>query len=86
MIFFHAATGGFYFQAVHRRQLTLTDGPIARHRDELDLGKITTLNQAQLLELTLYRASLRDWPASAAFPDLGARPEPPLWLEPLITP
>lgn len=68
------------------RQLTLTDGPIARHRDELDLGKITTLNQAQLLELTLYRASLRDWPASAAFPDLGARPEPPLWLEPLITP
>ncbi|HBP0318427.1 hypothetical protein [Pseudomonas aeruginosa] len=146
MIFFHAATGGFYSKDVHGdrmpidarmypleeaeylallvaqsegkqivadaagrpfcidppapaeevlahreriwrdRQLTLTDGPIARHRDELDLGKITTLNQAQLLELTLYRASLRDWPASAAFPDLGARPEPPLWLEPLITP
>ncbi|MEW4386553.1 tail fiber assembly protein [Pseudomonas paraeruginosa] len=68
------------------RQLALTDGPIARHRDELDLGKATTLDQERLRELTLYRASLRDWPASAAFPALRARPEPPQWLEPLITP
>ncbi|MGV8604473.1 phage tail protein, partial [Pseudomonas aeruginosa] len=68
------------------RTRTLTDGPTARHREERDLGKSTTLNQAQPLELTLYRASLRHGPASAALPDLGARPEPPLWLEPLITP
>ncbi|VFT24530.1 phage tail protein [Pseudomonas aeruginosa] len=68
------------------RQLQLTDGPIARHRDEQDLGKTTTLSQEQLRELTLYRATLRDWPVAAKFPDLNARPEPPAWLEPLITP
>ncbi len=146
MIFFHAATGGFYSKEIHGsrmpledemhpledaeyqallraqsegkrivtdhtgrpicvdppapakdilvqreriwrdRQLQLTDGPLARHRDEHDLGKTTTLSQEQLRELTLYRAVLRDWPIAAEFPDLNARPEPPAWLQSLITP
>lgn len=55
-------------------QLLETDGPVARHRDELELGDKTTLSSAQYEALQDYRRSLRDWPASTAFPAIAQRP------------
>ncbi|HCE5723717.1 tail fiber assembly protein [Pseudomonas aeruginosa] len=61
-------------------QLAQTDGMVARHRDERDLGNDTTLKPEQFVEVMNYRAALRNWPDDPAFPDPASRPEPPAWL------
>ncbi|MCU1750433.1 phage tail assembly chaperone [Pseudomonas sp. 6D_7.1_Bac1] len=55
-------------------ELFLTDGVIARHRDELEAGIATTLSAAEYENLQTYRRNLRNWPAAEAFPELTARP------------
>ncbi|HCE6032035.1 TPA: tail fiber assembly protein [Pseudomonas aeruginosa] len=61
-------------------QLIVTDGLVARHRDERDLGSDTTLKPEQFVEVMNYRAALRNWPDNPAFPDPASRPKPPAWL------
>lgn len=51
-----------------------------RHRDEIDLGKATTLDNDQFAELLTYMQDLRDWPESQSFPDTSGRPVPPAWI------
>jgi len=51
-----------------------------RHRDEQDLGRATTLSEAQFAELLDYLQKLRDWPQAEAFPDSTQRPTPPDWI------
>ncbi|URM27963.1 phage tail assembly chaperone [Pseudomonas frederiksbergensis] len=48
-----------------------------RHRDEQELGRVTTLTVKQHLELLEYRQALRDWPTAESFPAIAARPEVP---------
>ena len=62
-------------------QLSLTDGVVTRHRDELEDGSETTLSTAQYAELQTYRRDLRGWPESGEFPLKEHRPVPPSWLE-----
>ncbi|PWB34617.1 phage tail protein [Pseudomonas sp. SDI] len=57
-----------------------TDRSVARHRDEIDLGAISSLTIVQFGELLGYRQALREWPLSAAFPDASKRPVAPVWL------
>lgn len=52
-----------------------------RHRDQLDQAGDTTLTSEQFSALLIYLQALRDWPQSNAFPDLSARPVPPIFLE-----
>ncbi|WLH11671.1 phage tail assembly chaperone [Pseudomonas hefeiensis] len=52
-----------------------------RHRDEQDLGRTTTLNNEQFVDLLDYLQKLRDWPQSELFPDTGLRPIPPSWID-----
>lgn len=52
-----------------------------RHRDELDLGRPTTLSNEQFSELLDYLQKLRDWPQAEAFPDLQYRPQTPNWID-----
>ncbi|MEG6637248.1 phage tail protein [Pseudomonas aeruginosa] len=62
-------------------QLIVTDGLVARHRDERELGKLaTSLSSEQFREVMSYREALRNWPDDPAFPDPASRPEPPAWL------
>lgn len=51
-----------------------------RHRDEVDLGRDTTLAQVQFGELLLYLQALRDWPQSNHFPESEHRPMAPPWI------
>ncbi len=51
-----------------------------RHRDELDLGRPTTLSNEQFAELLAYLQALRDWPQTEAFPDATYRPIAPAWI------
>ncbi|SPO68236.1 phage tail assembly chaperone [Pseudomonas sp. JV241A] len=60
-------------------QLTETDGLVARHRDELEIGE-TTLDIVQYQAVQMYRKALRDWPQTEHFPDSEHRPTPPTWL------
>ncbi|WP_053147583.1 hypothetical protein [Pseudomonas sp. P97.38] len=62
------------------RQLLLTDGAVARHRDELEDGVETTLSSDQYIELQTYRRALRNWPATGEFPQTDHRPAAPDWL------
>ncbi|MBA6065927.1 phage tail protein [Pseudomonas mosselii] len=55
-------------------QLLRTDAAVTRHRDEVELGRVTTLTASQYTELLGYRAALRDWPTDDLFPDSGKRP------------
>jgi len=57
----------------------------ARHRDEQDLGRGTTLTAQQYLELLEHRQALREWPASSHFPEATARPEAPHWLAGMLS-
>lgn len=59
--------------------LAATDGLVARHRDELEMGE-TTLSLAQYQTLQTYRKALRDWPQSERFPGTEFQPQPPPWL------
>jgi hypothetical protein len=61
-------------------QLVVSDGMVARHRDELEDGRVTTLSVEQYSELQAYRRSLRNWPESGEFPMLDHRPIAPFWL------
>ncbi|MDH1573769.1 MULTISPECIES: hypothetical protein [Pseudomonas] len=62
-------------------QLLATDGIVARHRDERDIGGPTTLNTAQFSELLEYRQDLRNWPQADAFPlCMRGRPPAPEWI------
>ncbi|MNJ37700.1 hypothetical protein D3C77_325310 [compost metagenome] len=61
-------------------QLTVTDGMVNRHRDQLEEDSETTLTAAQYTELQAYRRALRDWPQTGEFPLIDHRPPPPLWL------
>jgi hypothetical protein len=45
------------------RLLALTDGHIARHRDEVEAGGKTTLTDEQYVQLQAARRTLRDLPA-----------------------
>lgn len=52
-----------------------------RHRDEQDMGRLTTVSDAQFLELLNYLQELRDWPKDERFPDRHARPNRPDWID-----
>jgi len=64
-------------------ELSRSQWVIERHRDEEASASKTTLSQERLEQLLAYRQSLRDWPASKAFPAAAGRPEPLPWLEQL---
>ncbi|MCE1113768.1 phage tail assembly chaperone [Pseudomonas sp. NMI795_08] len=51
-----------------------------RHRDELELGRPTTLAGGQYAELLAFLQALRDWPQSELFPSREHRPVPPPWI------
>ncbi|WP_095962762.1 phage tail protein [Pseudomonas ogarae] len=61
-------------------QLVMTDGMVARHRDELEEVSETTLSVEQYSELQAYRRALRSWPEGKEFPLLEHRPIAPSWL------
>ncbi len=61
-------------------QLTMTDGVVTRHRDELEEGSKTTLSATQYTELQAYRRLLRNWPEAGEFPLIEHRPSAPTWL------
>lgn len=61
-------------------ELASTEWLVMRHRDELDMGRSTTLTDEQYAELLTYRQALRDWPLAAGFPDTSQRPVAPDWL------
>lgn len=62
------------------RQLSLSDGVVTRHRDELEEGVEPTLTAAQYTELQAYRRQLRNWPEAGEFPLVDHRPVAPPWL------
>lgn len=65
-----------------RDQAFLTSSSIRdRHRDELELGRPTTLSPEQFKELLTYMQALREWPQSSDFPLFECRPAAPVWLE-----
>lgn len=61
-------------------RLSVTDGVVTRHRDELEEGVATTLTTEQYRELQAYRQQLRDWPQVGGFPEMDLRPTAPSWL------
>ncbi|TWC11014.1 phage tail assembly chaperone [Pseudomonas sp. SJZ085] len=67
-------------RAWRNSQLSMTDGVVTRHRDELEDGAETTLSAEQYIELQAYRRSLRNWPEAGDFPLLEHRPIAPSWL------
>ncbi|WP_415771074.1 phage tail protein [Pseudomonas sp. LB3P38] len=62
------------------KQLSLTDGVVTRHRDELEEGIETTLTSVQYVSLQAYRRALRNWPEAGEFPLVDHRPTAPPWL------
>lgn len=61
-------------------RLAASDGVVARHRDEAEVGGATTLTPAQYAELQAYRQALRKWPQGEQFPLEDHRPVAPTWL------
>lgn len=59
--------------------LLQTDGIVERHRDQKDLGGLTSLTDQQYKEVLLYRQFLRDWPTSTDFYK-GILPQQPDFL------
>lgn len=51
-----------------------------RHRDQMEIGRETTLSAEQFTELLEYMQDLRDWPQSPDFPGIEQRPLPPAWI------
>ncbi|SFX98667.1 Phage tail assembly chaperone protein [Pseudomonas sp. NFPP16] len=62
------------------RILLNTDPLVARHRDELEAGRSTTITAEQYKQLQIYRQALRDWPEVVGFPSIDKRPVTPPWL------
>lgn len=60
--------------------LASTEWLVARHRDELETERPTTLTAEQYKQLQDYRRGLRDWPELAGFPLTENRPVAPEWL------
>lgn len=60
----------FSMRDVRDTLIAATDWLTQRHRDELDLGRETTLPSAVYLELLTYRQALRDLPLVDGFPEL----------------
>lgn len=60
--------------------ISSTEWIVARHRDEIDMQRQTTLISAQFSELLEYRQSLRDWPEQKEFPASELRPSSPSWM------
>ena len=71
-------------RALRDKALLLTDPLIARHRDEVEAERPTTITTEQYKQLQSYRQDLRGWPESTYFPLLDKRPMPPEWLVSLI--
>ncbi|MEZ1436987.1 phage tail assembly chaperone [Pseudomonas shirazica] len=61
-------------------QLPKSEWLTARHRDELDMSRSTTLTAAQYNELLAYRQALRDWPQAETFLEEASRPQAPAWM------
>ncbi|CAM4057740.1 Prophage tail fimber assembly protein [Pseudomonas reidholzensis] len=61
-------------------ELSRHEWVVTRHRDEQDMGGVTSLTAEQYAELLNHRQALRDWPAVDAFPVIAERPSPPEWL------
>jgi hypothetical protein len=51
-----------------------------RHRDESELGVPHVLTDEQFRQLLTYMQALRDWPATADFPNTEKRPIAPAWI------
>lgn len=51
-----------------------------RHRDEVELMKVTTLSDSEYQELLVYLQALRKWPQAKKFPSKRSRPKKPAWL------
>ena len=66
--------------------LAQTDGAVARHRDQIEIGAVTTLTAEQYRLLQVYRQALRDWPESVGskFPTESDRPVQPDFLATLL--
>lgn len=64
-------------------RLRHTDDLVTRHRDEREMGGLTTLTSSEFMTLMNYRKALRDWPQSDLFPDSRYRPAEPLWISSL---
>lgn len=62
------------------RELSSTEWLVARHRDEKDMGQVTSISLDEFSELLSYRNRLREWPNEATFPDESKRPQKPEWL------
>ena len=62
------------------RQLSITDPLVTRHRDQIEVGRATTLTHEQYQQLQVFRLNLRDWPGAQHFPDIEHRPIAPSWL------
>lgn len=60
--------------------LLLTDGFVARHRDEIEEHAPLTLSEAQYTALQSYRRQLRGWPETPEFPQVEHRPVAPDWF------
>ncbi|MDF3162844.1 phage tail protein [Pseudomonas proteolytica] len=62
------------------RQLITTDSWVTRHRDQVEIGRGTTLTSEAYRQLQVFRLELRDWPMSEHFPDIEHRPVVPDWI------
>lgn len=62
------------------RQLSSTDSWVTRHRDQVEIGRGTTLTPEAYRQLQVFRLELRDWPLSEHFPDIEHRPVVPDWI------
>lgn len=67
-------------RSLRDRALLLTDPLIARHRDQVEAGRPTSLTAEQYKQLQGYRQDLRDWPDSQYFPTAEYRPVQLDWL------
>lgn len=61
-------------------ELSVTDGRVSRHRDEIEAGTKTSLTAEQYSALQAYRQTLRGWTEAKDFPQIAARPVAPEWL------
>ncbi|MBH3400778.1 phage tail protein [Pseudomonas fluorescens] len=66
------------------RELGSTEWLVARHRDELDMSRSTTITAERFVDLLDYRQLLRDWPSTAGFPKVSKRPTAPYWLADIV--
>jgi len=61
-------------------QLQVSDPLVARHRDEREMESDTSISAEEYTDLLGFRAALRQWPESSAFPEPSGRPVAPTWL------